>query len=95
MRTLVDTQSYYWNLCDPDTLSAAATEALKSRSRIKILSVASFWEMAIKCALGKLTLPKRIELLWQEAEAAGIAVLPIRPGHLTGNHCPIWVLGES
>jgi PIN domain nuclease of toxin-antitoxin system len=82
MRTLVDTQSYYWSLCDPGRLSAIATEALQSPSRIKILSVASFWEMAIKNALGKLTLPKRVELLWQEVEATDIAVLPIRPGHL-------------
>ena len=82
MRTLVDTQSYYWSLCDPGRLSATATEALQCQSRIKILSVASFWEMAIKNALGKLTLPKRIERLWQEAETADIAVSPIRPRHL-------------
>jgi PIN domain nuclease of toxin-antitoxin system len=82
MRTLVDTQSYYWSLCDPGRLIATAIEALQSPSRIKILSEASFWEMAIKNALGKLTLPKRIEHLWQEAETANIAVLPIRPGHL-------------
>ena len=52
MRTLVDTQSYYWSLCDPGRLSATVTEALQCQSRIKILSVASFWEMAIKNALG-------------------------------------------
>ena len=32
--------------------------------------------------MGKLTLPKRIERLWQEAETADIAVSPIRPRHL-------------
>ena len=43
----------------------------------------SFWEMAIKSALGKLILPKSVELLWQEAEPAGIGVLPIQARHLT------------
>jgi PIN domain nuclease of toxin-antitoxin system len=83
MRFLVDTQSYYWSLCEPAKLSAVATEVLQHPSRTKVLSVASFWEMAIKSALGKLTLPKDLNLLWKEAEAAGIEILPIRPGHLT------------
>jgi PIN domain nuclease of toxin-antitoxin system len=71
MRFLVDTQSYYWSLCEPAKLSAVATEVLQHPSRTKVLSVASFWEMAIKSALGKLTLPKDLNLLWKEAEAAG------------------------
>ncbi len=82
MRILVDTQSYYWSLCEPGRLSISAAAVLQSRSRIKILSVATFWEMAIKSALGKLTLPKDLEVLWQEAEVAGIGILPIRPRHL-------------
>ncbi|MES2657815.1 MAG: type II toxin-antitoxin system VapC family toxin [Verrucomicrobiota bacterium] len=83
MRTLVDTQCYYWSLCEPSNLSVAASQALQSQSRVKALSVATFWEMSIKSALGKLTLPNRIELLWHEAELSGIAILSIRPEHLT------------
>lgn len=83
MRTLLDTQSYYWSLCEPGKLSNAAAREMQSRSRSMILSVATFWEMAIKSALGKLTLPKNVELLWQEAEAVGIGILPILPIHLS------------
>lgn len=82
MRTLVDTQCFYWSLCETGNLSISAAQALQSPSMVKCLSVASFWEMAIKTALGKLTLPRRVEILWQEAEAAGIAILSIQPRHL-------------
>ena len=66
MTMMVDTQCYYWSLCEPDLLSARARRALQDASGVKVLSVAVFWEMAIKSALGKLRLPKSVEKLWQE-----------------------------
>ena len=84
MTILVDTQCFYWSLCEPDLLSARAKHALQDSAGIKFLSVAVFWEMTIKSALGKLTLPKPVEELWQETVGAGTAVLAIQPGHLAG-----------
>lgn len=84
MRILVDTQSYYWSLCDPRMLSARATAVLTDPGIRKYLSAVVFWELAIKAALGKLTLPKPVEVLWAEAESAGTSILAIRPDHLRG-----------
>ncbi len=83
MRTLIDTQCFYWGLCDRASLSVRAEMAMGDPLRTKTLSVAVFWEMTIKAALGKLTLPKPPEVLWHEAETTGAEVLGIRPQHLT------------
>lgn len=84
MTILVDTQCFYWSFCEPDLLSARARHALQDAAKVKVLSVAVFWEMTIKSALGKLTLPKPVEELWSETAGAGIAVLQIQPNDLAG-----------
>ncbi len=84
MKTLVDTQCFYWSLCEGNKLSRQAREAMQDEVRVKVLSVAVFWEMTIKHGIGKLRLPQPVEVLWEEAEAGGIAVVGIRPAHLRG-----------
>ena len=81
MRILVDTQSFYWSLCDPGALTGRAAAALTDPGISKYLSAVVFWELAIKHALGKLILPKPVEVLWAEAEDVAL-ILPIRPSHL-------------
>ena len=82
MTVLVDTQAYYWGLCSPADLSARARMALQDAGIRKVLSAATFWEMTIKSNLGKLRMPKPVEVLWGEAEAAGMEVLGIQGAHL-------------
>lgn len=57
MRILLDTQAWLWMLGFPDRLSAEARQLLEPSSNELLLSAASSWEIAIKHALGKLSLP--------------------------------------
>jgi PIN domain nuclease of toxin-antitoxin system len=81
MTVLVDTHAFYWSLCAPADLGRQALLTLNDPGITKVLSVATFWEMTIKSSIGKLKLPKPIEFLWAEAEAAGIAVAGFKVGH--------------
>lgn len=57
-RLLVDTHVWLWLQTDPDRLGTSARELVEDRSVELLLSAASAWEIAIKCRLGKLTLPQ-------------------------------------
>lgn len=81
MTVLVDTHAFYWSLCSPVDLSPLALRTLNDLGTAKVLSVATFWEMTIKSGLGKLKLPKPIQVLWAEAEAAGIGIVGFDAGH--------------
>jgi PIN domain nuclease of toxin-antitoxin system len=58
MRALLDTHTFlWWNLDDPQLSPAARAFIADGNNRI-YLSAASAWEIAIKCARGRLTLPE-------------------------------------
>ena len=58
MRAILDTQPFlWWNMDDPQ-LSNAAREFIGDGKNEVFLSAASAWEIAIKCARGRLTLPE-------------------------------------
>jgi PIN domain nuclease of toxin-antitoxin system len=56
MRALLDTHTFlWWNLDDPQ-ISSPAREFISDGSNQVFLSAASAWEIAIKCARGRLVL---------------------------------------
>jgi len=58
MRALLDTHTFlWWNMDDPH-LSVNARQILADGSNEIYLSAASAWEIAIKAARGRLTLPE-------------------------------------
>ena len=78
---LLDTHAFLWFLCDDPKLSAHAKTIIESEQGV-FISIASFWEMAIKDSLGKLKLPASIPDLISGCERSGFAVLPIKAEHL-------------
>jgi len=58
MRYLLDTNVFLWSLGAENKLNKQATKLLSSNMSQLYLSAASSWEIAIKFALGSLTLPK-------------------------------------
>lgn len=54
-RVLIDTQALIWLAENAPELSARAVDLVDDPSTIRLASVASLWEMAIKIQLGKLT----------------------------------------
>ena len=77
MKILLDTVTFLWTLQD-DHLSATARDVLNDADRELFLSAASAWEIVVKHALGKLTLPSPpARLIAQQRELRGIRSLPV------------------
>ena len=78
MNLLLDTHAFLWFMEGSERISRRAREAIEGASGVRVLSVASAWEMAIKASLGKLALAKPLgELLPPLLADAGIELLPI------------------
>ena len=58
MRALLDTHTFLWWNLDAAQLSAEAREFITKGNNEIFLSAASAWEIAIKAAKGRLTLPE-------------------------------------
>lgn len=76
MRYLLDTHIILWWLTEPEKIASKIRKMISDRSNQIFLSSVSFWEMAIKQSLGRLTVPKNvIEVLTAE----GFEKLPLTP----------------
>ena len=64
MKYLIDTHVFIWMSSAPEKLSDKATSIILDNDNELILSMASLWEMQIKCKLGKLKLNLPLETLW-------------------------------
>lgn len=82
MRILVDTQCWLWMLAAPERFAATTLALLRDPASEPLLSAASVWELSIKAALGKLTLPGEPEAVIPEMMArTRVTPLPILPTH--------------
>lgn len=83
MKLLLDTHTFIWWDSKPDNLSSTAMELLINPNNLKILSVASIWEMQIKSSLGKLELKLSLdEIVKNQVEENNFQLLPILPNHV-------------
>ena len=74
MKLLLDTHAALWVLSGDEQLSANARRHLTDPSNRVLLSAAVVWEIAIKKALGKLTVPDGYLALLLSAGVGGLAV---------------------
>jgi PIN domain nuclease of toxin-antitoxin system len=78
---LLDTCSLLWALQDANRLSAPARRALKNPDHTVSVSVVSFWEIGLKCGLGKLSLQgAEPEDIPRFVADAGWQIIPLSPG---------------
>ena len=61
MRFLLDTHCWLWWFSQPERLSEDVIEQIADETNEVWFSVASVWEMGIKVAIGKLSLPEQID----------------------------------
>jgi PIN domain nuclease of toxin-antitoxin system len=75
---LIDSHALIWAVDDPSRLSAQAFAALRDPRNRLVVSAATIWELAIKVALGKLSLsaPYR-QWMMKAIRDLGAAILPI------------------
>lgn len=78
MRVLLDTHILLWVLTDDAKLSSKARKLIENAAEIYI-SAATFWEMAIKVGLGKLTVD--LNEIRESCLDSGFVELPITSEH--------------
>lgn len=90
MNLLLDTHVLLWWLGDPDKLGAAARKAITEPRNSVFVSATSAWEIAIKIAIGKLSVPAdATSWLPQAVHASHFTPLPITIEHALGvEHLP-------
>lgn len=76
MQYLLDTHVLLWWLTEPQKIGAKARKVIADKESVIFLSSASFWEMAIKQGLGRLTFPHN---LLEVVAAEQFKILPIMP----------------
>lgn len=80
MKLLLDTHALLWAIISPEQLSAEARTAITDPAAQVAVSAVSFWEIAIKTVLGKLTLSGTTpEALVEAAQQQGFDLLPLDP----------------
>ena len=82
MRLLLDTQAFLWFVLNDPRLSAYARALLVDPNNELLLSPASYWEIAIKVSIGKLTLHRSHEDFMDAVTVQhAFKILPILPTH--------------
>lgn len=82
MRLLLDTHALLWAMDDESKLSSSAADLLSEFDNSLVLSAASYWEIAVKLALGKYRLSKPFERYFREAiQILHLKILPIELSH--------------
>ncbi len=84
MNLLLDTHTLIWYLEGSQELSQTSQNLIDDAGNTNFVSVASFWEIAIKLSIGgKIELSQPFEKLSQLAWENSITILPIRFDHTT------------
>ena len=87
MNYLLDTHAFLWLLFSPKQLSKHAREVILNDENDVYVSTISFWEISIKCNLGKIRLPKiDPSALPSWAKKAGIAILDLKAEEAASFH---------
>jgi len=83
MRVLLDTHALLWYFAGDSKLSATSKMIIDDVSVIKLISIASIWEMTIKQAKGQLNLPTTAAMYAsQKLAIVGFQLLSIDIIHL-------------
>ncbi|WP_406823902.1 type II toxin-antitoxin system VapC family toxin [Pedobacter sp. KACC 23697] len=83
MAYLLDTHTFLWLVADDDQLPVSVKKRLSDINVPCFLSIASYWEIAIKKQIGKLDLKIGFEELFRFSERNQIEIVSINETHLT------------
>jgi PIN domain nuclease of toxin-antitoxin system len=82
VRILLDTHAFMWWVLDDPRLSDTGRELIGDRANEVLLSAASAYEIAVKAARGRLTLPEPADSYVAGRMAGeGFAPLPVQVAH--------------
>lgn len=79
MKILLDTHALLWWLIDSDKLGERARELVADPANDILVSMVSFWEIAVKIRVGKLEAD--LDEIMATSSSEGFTVLEIAPSH--------------
>jgi PIN domain nuclease of toxin-antitoxin system len=82
MAFLLDTHAFLWFISGDKQLPVSIKNKIKDIKQPCFISVASFWEIAIKIQIGKLILEVGLDELYRFAERNQIELIHINEDHL-------------
>lgn len=82
MNYLLDTHIFLWYIDGNPNLSPAAKSIIENSQSVKFVSIASFWELAVKSSINKLILNNQFEALPKYMIKNGFLLLSIDFKHL-------------
>ena len=82
MNVLLDTHALLWFVAGDARLSSLARQTIEADETVNYVSMVSWWEIAVKCSIGKLTLDDSLDLFMKQRTAEGFRTLPLEPQHL-------------
>ncbi len=85
MNYLVDTHALLWFIASDDKLPRNVKNIIEDADNRCLVSIAAYWEIAIKFASGKLILRTDLANIFTIIEESGFEILPIYPSHLLIN----------
>jgi PIN domain nuclease of toxin-antitoxin system len=81
MRILLDTHLLLWFLNDPTLLPQTADELIFNPDNLVFVSSVSLWEIAIKTAIGKLSLEVNLSDLESICESSNLILVSFHSAH--------------
>ena len=82
MNLLLDTHALLWFVAGDARLARRARQAIEAKDAVNHISMASWWEIAIKCSLGKLSIDDPLDEFMKHRTGEGFRLLPVEPQHL-------------
>ena len=82
MDYLLDTHAIIWAITDEKKLSSKSKALIENKSNKCFVSIVSFWEIGIKCSLGRLELKTDLDDIFKIIEQAGFETLPVSHNHI-------------
>ena len=82
MNLLLDTHALLWFVAGDARLSRRARQAIEGKDTVSYVSMASWWELAIKCSLGRLTLDDPLDEFMKQRTGEGFRLMPLDPQYL-------------
>ena len=81
MDLLLDTHTLIWFLNGDEKLPDNVRDAIENPNNLKIVSIASIWEISIKISLDKFRFPKGFKRFLEMIDENGFELLPITFEH--------------
>ena len=81
MKLLLDTHAFLWFVAGDRRMGGKARRAIEGANAQPFLSIATVWELAIKCSLKRLTLPAPLDRYLAAKLDTTLQLLPIAFEH--------------